>query len=771
MKRILIHVLALHVLALSTSPAGLAHAQGTAEPALIPLPQHVEREAGEFLFTSATRLLVGDKSLRPVARVIASQLRDAVGFAPAVSSGPQARGRPLIRLELDRALGREAYHLTVNAAGVRIVGGDSAGVFYGAQTMLQLLPVRATPKARVTLPALRVEDAPRFGWRGMHLDVSRHFFTVPEVERFIDHIALYKFNRLHLHLTDDEGWRLEIKRYPKLTEEGAWRTPSRHDADVLQRGVRNPDFQRLPEERYRGTGTERRYGGFYTQADMRALIAYATARQITIVPEIDMPGHVMAAITSYPELSCTGQAAWGATFSVPLCPGKAEVYTFVENVLDEVAALFPGQYIHIGGDEVEKTTWKEDPGSQALMQREGLKDVQELQGYFIGRVEAMLRARGKKLIGWDEIVDGGVSPTATIMYWRGWVPSAPAIAARRGNDVIMSPTSCCYFDAEESDESLRSVFEFHPVPDGLTTEQAAHILGVQANLWSEYIPTTAQLEYQAFPRMLALADVAWTGAARPDWPGFQRRVAAHYPRLNALGVHYRVPPISGLYARNVFTHDTTIVLTPPVSGVALYYTTDGSLPTRASTPHTVPVQVRGDVDLRVRPFYPTGLGGPAQTIRLERQSLRPADRVTGLLPGLRAEYYPIGVNTVQKLTGTPASVAVAPDFVVPAGPRASTFGMIFSGYLRIPEDGVYTFTVASDDGSALYLGERLVVDNDGPHSRRGVSGQVALSAGLHPVRLLFFEGGGGYSLQVEWEGPSLLRTVLPAGALFHEPGL
>ncbi|MEO8445795.1 MAG: family 20 glycosylhydrolase, partial [Gammaproteobacteria bacterium] len=549
-----------------------------------------------------------------------------------------------------------------------------------------------------------------------------------------------------------------------------WRTPSRHDVEVLRRNAENPDFQRLPEERFRGTGAQRRYGGFYTQADMRALIAYAAARQITIVPEIDMPGHFMAAVASYPELTCTGQAAWGETFSVPLCPGKEEVYTFVGNVLDEVAALFPGPYIHIGGDEVEKTTWKEHPGSQALMRREGLKDVQELQSYFIRRVEAMLRARGKKLIGWDEILEGGVSPTATVMYWRGWAPDAPAIAARRGNDVIMSPTSCCYFDAEETDESLRSVYQFQPVPTGLTTQQATHILGVQANLWSEYIPTTAQLEFQTFPRMLALAEVAWTGAAHPDWPDFQRRLAAHYPRLDALGVHYRVPPISGLYARNVFTHDTTIVLTPPVPGVALYYTTDGSLPTHASTPHTVPVQVRGDVELRVRPFYSSGLAGPAQTIRMERQSLRPADPVTGLLPGLRAEYYPVGVNTVQKLTGTPASVSVAPDFVVPPGVRAPAFGMIFSGYLRAPEDGVYTFTVASDDGSALYVGERLVVDNDGPHSRRGLSGQVALSAGLHPVRLLFFEGGGGHSLQVEWQGPSSLRAVLPAAALFHEAG-
>ncbi|CAN5915761.1 hypothetical protein BH11GEM2_BH11GEM2_04690 [soil metagenome] len=235
-------------------------------------------------------------------------------------------------------------------------------------------------------------------------------------------------------------------------------------------------------------------------------------------------------------------------------------------------------------------------------------------------------------------------------------------------------------------------------------------------------------------------------------------------------MHYRVPPISGLYARNVFTSDTAIVLTPPVPGVALYYTTDGSLPTHASTPHTVPVHVSGDVELRVRPFYPSGLAGPAQTIRLARQSLRPADRVTGLLPGLRAEYYPIGVTTVQKLTGTPASVVVAPDFVVPPGPRAPAFGMIFSGYLRVPEEGVYTFTVSSDDGSMLYVGERLVVDNDGPHSRRGVSGQVALSAGLQPVRLLFFEGGGGHSLQVEWEGPSWPRALLPGGALFHEAG-
>ena len=765
MKRVLTWLLAL-----STCTAGAAHAQGAAAPALIPRPRSVERGDGELVLTAATRLLVTQEALAPTARVIAAQLRDAVGFEPALAGDADQRGGPLIRLELDPALGPEAYRLAVDPAGVRIVGGDAAGVFHGAQTLRQLLPARTGADARPTpptLPALRVEDAPRFGWRGMHLDVSRHFLTRREVERFIDLMALYKFNRLHLHLTDDQGWRLEIRRYPKLTEEGAWRTPSPHDVEVLRRQPENPDFFRLPDEHFRGTGDERRYGGFYTQDDMRAIIAHAAARHVTIVPEIDMPGHFMAAIASYPELSCTGQAAWGQTFSVPLCAGKEEVYAFVENVLDEVAALFPGEYVHVGGDEVEKSTWQAHPGTQALMRREGLRDVDALQGYFIHRVERMLNERGKKLVGWDEIIEGGLSPTATVMYWRGWVPEAPATAARQGNDVVMSPTSCCYFDAEETAESLRFVYHFEPVPAGLTAAQARHILGVQANLWSEYIPTVAQLEYQAFPRMLALAEVAWTATARRDWPDFQRRLAAHYPRLDALGVHYRVPPVPGLHPRTVLTRDTVITLAPPVPGVALRYTTDGSLPTRASTPHTVPLRVSGDVTLRVRPFYPSGLAGAAQTIRLERQTLRPADRPSGLLAGLRASYFPVGVTTVQALTGPPASVVVTPELAVPPGERAPAFGMIFSGYLRVPADGVYTFTVASDDGSALYVGERLVVDNDGPHGRRGLSGQVALAAGLHPVRLLFFEGGGGHALQVEWAGPGLPRAVVPGAALFH----
>lgn len=729
--------------------------QVTGTRAVIPRPESMETGSGLLSLDGGLRVEAASEELRGVAVLLTGYLQDALG-----EWAPGGAGSVPVLLSTDPGLPAEGYRLDVDASGVTIAGGSAAGVFRGIQTLRQLLPPHADGAA-VTVPFVSVRDAPRFAWRGMHMDVSRHFFSLAEIRRFIDLLALYKFNSLHLHLTDDQGWRLQINRYPKLTDEGAWRTLNSQDSSVLRMSRDNPDFHYLPEEHFRGEGSARRYGGFYTQDEMRELIAYAAERHIVIVPEIDMPGHFMAAIASYPELSCTGTAAWGEVFSVPICPGKPEVLEFVENVLDEVAALFPSPYVHIGGDEVEKSTWMEHAGTLELMEREGLTTADEVQSWFIARLGEMLARRGKRMIGWDEIIEGGLPEGATVMHWRGWVPGAAAEAVRAGSDVVRSPTSCCYFDYAETDESLGSVYAFEPVPEGLTGAESGRILGVQANLWSEYIASPAQLEYMAFPRMLALAEVAWTSADRREWDDFRTRVFGHYPRLNALGVHYRVPRSTRLHDRTVVIEDTTIVLEAPVPGIAVRYTTDGSLPAPDSRAHTDPIVVTGDTELRIRAFYPSGRSGPAQTVRIEKQLPREAEVVPGLVEGLEVAYYPIHVTRVDSIRGEPAWRATVPDVRVPGHADHEAFALVYTGYVRVPGDGVYTFATHSDDGSTLHVGDRLVVDNDRPHGPLTVSGQVALRAGLHPILLRFFESGGGHTLDLRWSGPGVGAELQP----------
>ena len=741
-----------------------ARAQDASAVAIVPRPLTMARARGQFVLATGTRI-VAPPALMRTAGLLATIVREANGVTPALVSR-SARSTGEVRLALDSTLAAEAYRLEVTPTVVRITGGSDAGVFHGVQSFRQLLPVRRAAAAP-RIAAVRIDDAPRFAWRGMHLDVSRHFFSLAYLKRFVDYLSLYKFNRFHLHLTDDQGWRLDIPQYPKLVRDGAWRTPNDHDREVLRRGADNPDFFHLPAEHFRGEGESRRYGGYYTRDDIRELVAYAEARHVTIVPEVDMPGHFMAAIAEYPELSCTGAAAWGKTFSVPLCPGKEEAYTFVGHVLDEVTSLFPGPWVHVGGDEVEKTTWADHAGNQALMAREGLPDVDALQGYFMRRVARMLADRGKRMIGWDETVGDSLPRDATIMYWRGWVPDAPVAAARRGHDVVMSPTSCCYFDYEETSETLASLYSFEPVPAALRPEEATRILGVQANLWSEYIATPAQVELLAFPRMLALAEVAWTDTARRDWDDFSRRLRVHYPRLDAMGARYRVPALAGLHPRTVVVRDTTIRLQSPVPGVHLRYTTDGSVPTRTSRAGTVPLRVTRDVTLRVRPWYPDGTAGATQTVRIEREVLRAADTPASVQPGLGMAFHRVGVTSVDSIRGLPERTVVVPEVAVPPDARADAFALVFVGRIRVPREGVYTFTLASDDGSTLHVGDRLVVDNDGAHGPRAITGQVALRAGLHPIRVRFFEGGGGYTLQLLWAGPGVTAGAVPASALRH----
>ncbi len=497
-------------------------------PALIPQPQSLRRDAGVFVLDVGTRISTSGGS-PAAALACADVLRAATGLPLPLAQTGVARN--CLHLALAPDLESEGYQLRVTPENVSLLAGDEAGLFYGARTLRQLL----SGVGASAIPCLDIEDAPRFRWRGLHLDVGRHLYPPDFLRKTLDLMAQHKLNRFHWHLTEDQGWRLEINGWPQLTEVGAWRAASP-----------------LPADRH--TLDCRRYGGFYSQGEARALVNYARERHITIVPEIEMPGHAQAALASYPHLGCLGEGYdvrrhWGISDEV-FCAGNDAVFDFLESVLLEVMAIFPGEFIHVGGDECPKTRWQACPKCQARMQREGLRDEHELQSWFIRRIERFLNGNGRRLIGWDEILEGGLAPGATVMSWRG---SAGGIAAASaGHDVVMSPNTHCYFDYYQREDieneppaignhlPLERVYEFDPVA-GIAPEHHAHVLGGQGNVWTEYMPTSDQVEYMTWPRAAALAETLWTAPSMRDYGDFRRRLRGHLPRLDGLDVNYCDP--------------------------------------------------------------------------------------------------------------------------------------------------------------------------------------------------------------------------------------
>ncbi|MEV7978333.1 beta-N-acetylhexosaminidase [Streptomyces sp. NPDC086519] len=519
---------------------------------LIPRPRGVLADSGEVRLTAHSQLSAGPAT-EGVGHWLRTVLREATGLPLREGRAPDGTDGDGIGLRLDPGLGPEEYRLVSDGSGVLVEGGSAAGVFWGAQTLRQLLGPDAYRRAPVdrdrtwAVPHLTIEDSPRFPWRGLMLDVARHFMPKEGVLRYLDLMAAHKLNVFHFHLTDDQGWRVRIERYPRLTEVGSWRPRTKfgHRASPLWE--------------------EKPHGGFYTQDDIREIVAYAAERHITVVPEIDVPGHSQAAIAAYPELgntdvitaSVTGGTAlsvwdsWGISPNV-LAPTD-NTLRFYEGVFEEVLGLFPSEFIHVGGDECLKDQWRVSPAAQARIKELGLADEDALQSWFIGHFAKWLSARGRRLIGWDEILEGGIAEGAAVSSWRGY--GGGIAAARAGHDVVMCPEQHVYLDHRQADgadepvpigyvRTLEDVYRFEPVPAGLDESEARRILGTQANVWTEVMEDQARVDYQAFPRLAAFAEVAWSALPAPadrDFADFERRMTAHYRRLDALGVAYRPP--------------------------------------------------------------------------------------------------------------------------------------------------------------------------------------------------------------------------------------
>lgn len=565
---------------------------------IIPQPVSIQQHSGHFILTGNTAIQYNPqhKDLKMAINLFNQKVRTIAGFVLPVNMIKATT----IQLNIEKlpTIGSEGYNMNITSKGIVIKANTTAGIIYGIQSLLQLLPVIRT-NALLEIPCMSITDYPRFKYRGMHLDVSRHFFGPDFIKEYIDLLASYKMNVFHWHLVDDQGWRIEIKKYPNLTNTGAWRVDQ---TDKI--------WGSRPQAKL---GEEATYGGYYTQEQIKEIIKYAAAKNVTIVPEIEMPGHVASAIASYPQLSCTQEPQLPLTggnytgMSSNYCAGNDSVFTFLQNVLDEVINLFPSAYIHIGGDEVDKGPWKKCPKCQARIKKEGLKNEEELQSYFIKRIEKFVTAKKRKIIGWDEILEGGLAPTATVMSWRG--EAGGIEAAKMKHDVIMTPGKPVYFDHYQAGpegeplaiggmNTLKNVYDYEPVPAELNAEQAKYVLGAQANLWTEYVTTAEHAEYMVLPRMLALAEVVWSPKESRNWKSFNERLQFQFKGFGQKGLHYCPGNFTIGIKPSSQNGKLLVNLSTELMYADIFYTTDGTEPTLSSNKYSSPIAIASSALLK-----------------------------------------------------------------------------------------------------------------------------------------------------------------------------
>jgi hexosaminidase len=750
----------------------IANAQD-ADPNLgiIPAPVSLKKSAGTFTLSRETSLLadsVNNKAVVFLADYLHSKKMLNIQ-ARADSNKNQPNSIILTSMGAD-TLHPEGYSLTITPQQI-IIAGKGAGLFYGIQTLIQLMP--ANSGATVQLPCVQIQDYPRFGYRGLMLDVCRHFFSVELIKKYIDLMAAYKLNNFHWHLTDDQGWRIEIKKYPRLTQIGSQRAQTLignfHDRTPQQ-------FDNTP------------YGGYYTQDQIREVVKYAADRYINIVPEIEMPGHSEAALAAYPELSCDPSKTykvsetWGV-FNDVYCPSET-TFKFLEDVLTEVMDLFPSRYIHIGGDEVPKVVWQQSAFCQKLIRKQHLKNEEGLQSYFIQRIEKFVNSKGRSIIGWDEILEGGLSPNATVMSWRG--EAGGIAAAEQNHNVIMTPGSGgLYIDHAQgklSDEPLgiggydplSKIYSYNPTPLILNADQQKHVIGVQANLWTEYIATEAKAEYMLLPRMLALAEVAWTPLANKNYADFAyTRLPSHLAWLDKNGFDYHVPEAIGAQDTIVFGTQLNAKLKPSVTGATIYYTIDGYTPRETDLAYSIPLSYPIPQDqyrqLETIVITPSGKRSTVTSATVYNKTPLPPVNYTGTTTGLKYQLYTGTFNNVSELDAAAVvDTGLAKSFNISVIKKNNAaFGIIYTGFIRIDTAGVYGFSTQSDDGSELLIDDQPVVNNDGKHASLEQSGSVPLQKGYHRFTLKYFNVGLTGSLHVYLTIPGKPKGDLSPDDLYN----
>jgi len=601
------------------------------EISIIPQPQKMTLGTSSFRFKESTKLVVESVDQELIARQLADQFETVAGWKLKIIVGGN-EGSNQVYFKTELLMGPEAYTLDIQKNRIEITAAKPAGFFYAVQTLRQLLPVeiessQIEEKVEWLVPVISISDSPVFKWRGFMLDVSRHFFPKVDVLRMIDNLSLHKINTLHLHLVDDQGWRIEIKKYPKLTEVGAWRV-DREDKPWNLRPKQD-------------AGEKATYGGFYTQEDIKEMVAYAQSRFITIIPEIEMPAHVNSALAAYPQYSCSGGpftvlpgGVWPVTDIY--CAGNDSTFLFLEDVLSEVMDLFPSKYIHIGGDEATKTEWEKCPKCKNRIKTENLKNVGELQSYFIKRIEKFITSKDRVLLGWDEILEGGLPPKATVMSWRGIQGGIDA--AKQGHDVVMTPTSDCYFDYYQGpmDQEppaiggflpLSKVYNFNPVPPELDAEAAKHILGGQANLWTEYVPNINHAEYMTFPRVAAMAEVLWSPKEVRGWEDFSRRLQMLMKRYDQMNINYSKSAfkVTAKSEINPEKKQLEVRLSSELADLEIHYTVDGSEPITLSPIYTEPIVLDKTSTLKALTMV-NGIPGEkalTQTFNISKATVKP----------------------------------------------------------------------------------------------------------------------------------------------------
>ena len=735
-----------HVLSLFTLTAmlgGMPTSAVAADINIIPVPVKTQRLSGEFILPQKVAISYNTAEGKAIAQYLADKLNASTGYEVNVGA---KKANITIQISPSMKMAEEGYRLRVSSKGVTIKAKTGKGAFYGMQSFMQLLPAQIESPTKVSgvkwvAQCCDIEDAPRFGYRGFHVDPCRHFMTVENVKKEIDIMSMFKVNTMHFHLTEDQGWRIEIKKYPKLTSIGA----------------------------YRKEGNGSIYGGYYTQEQIKDIVDYAAKRYITVIPEVDIPGHMMAAIAAYPELSCKGKPGsprivWGVE-DIVLCPGKEDMFRFLEDVFREMVPLFPGKYFHIGGDECPKVSWKNCPACQKRIQNEDLQAdgkhsaEERLQSYVIRRMEKLLAQYGKKIIGWDEILEGGLSPDATVMSWRG--TQGGIDAALQKHDVIMTPAwgGGLYLDYYQGDRKVEPVtiqsspvylsqtYNYNPVPDTLKTlGLSQHILGVQCNNWSEYMYSNAKREYQMYPRALALAEIAWSPLNRKNFKDFCRRLDANCVRLDEHHARYHIPlpeQPNGSCDKVVIIRDTTVTFTTS-RPMKMVYTLDGTTPQPTSAVYQQPIPVSGNAIIKIATVLPSGKMSRVRTVVVEKQDYAPAAIVAEPKQGLKVRRVKGNYLRVDELNWTDSvwqeSVIAQPnemkikqeeDAATLRG--ANNYAAIAEGYIYVPEDGVYYLCSRLDQ---LWIDNQLVISNEG-EVKAVSSRDTSLAKGLHPVKMVF----------------------------------